>query len=77
MHYPKLELPWRPNTAKENTKTAKETILGAMEILLTWRLAAKNHLLGGLAAKKSRAPLKLPKRQENVPPAKNITLLGG
>jgi hypothetical protein len=28
VHYPKLELPWRPNTAKENTKTAKETILG-------------------------------------------------
>ena len=48
-----------------------------MEILLTWRPTANNHLLGGLAAKKSRAPLKLPKRQENVPPAKNITLLGG
>jgi len=44
---------------------------------LTWQPAAKNHLLGGLAAKKSRALLKLPKRQENVPPAKDIILLGG
>jgi len=30
-----------------------------------------------LAAKKSEAQLELPKRQENVSPAKDITLLGG
>ena len=48
-----------------------------MEILLTWRPAAKNHLLGSLATKKSEAQLELPKRQENVSPAKDITLLGG
>jgi len=27
-HYPKPKLPWRPNTAKKNTKIAKEMILG-------------------------------------------------
>ena len=42
-----------------------------------WRPAAKNHLLGSLATKKSEAQLELPKRQENVSPAKDITLLGG
>ena len=28
IHYTKTELPWRPKTAKETTKTAKEMILG-------------------------------------------------
>jgi len=82
-------LPWRPNTVKKNTKTTKEMILGgrppskicqeqsAKKIRLTWRPAAKNHLLGSLATKKSEAQLELPKRQENVSPAKDITLLGG
>ena len=28
LHYQNLELPWRPKTAKEYTKTAKEIVLG-------------------------------------------------
>jgi len=63
VHYTKTELPWRPKTAKESTKTAKEMILGGWppskirqklrdkEIQFSWLPAAKDYFFGGLAAK--------------------------
>ena len=90
MHYPKLELPWQPNTAKENTKTAKEMILGGwppskirqewsakeIQFQFPWLLAAKYCFLGGTAAKKTRTPAKSTQRQENLTTAKEIKILG-
>jgi len=40
-----------------------------------WRPAAKNHFLGGIAAKQIRTSAKSPQRQENVATAKEMVSL--